>query len=334
MPEKKERRNQKLKILYLLKILMENTDETHDITLAEILKKLESYDVTAERKSIYRDIEQLRYFGIEIEGEQRDRTYYYRVVSRNFELAELKLLVDSVQSAKFITEKKSNELIKKIESWASKYEASMLQRQVYVAGRVKTMNEKIFYSVDTIHEAIGSNKKITFKYFNWTVNKTMELRHDGQKYVMSPLTLTWDDENYYLIAYDSEYDMIKHFRVDKMVEVAIKDEPREGLERFKNFNMPDYSRKMFGMFDGEEEYVKLKCENRLAGVMIDRFGKDIPIIKLDDEYFTVRVKVACSPQFLSWVISLGSGVKIEGPDRVVDQMREMIARLTEQYSSI
>ena len=326
--------NQKLKIIYLMKILLEKTDEEHSITMPEIIAALESYGISAERKSIYSDIENLRVFGMDIIGEQRDRTFYYHVGNRQFELAELKLLVDSVQSAKFITVKKSNELIKKIEGFASKYEASQLQRQVYVSGRIKTMNESIYYNVDKIHTAIGANSKITFQYFQWDVNKKMVLRRNGAFYEVSPWALSWDDENYYLIAFDSKEDKIKHFRVDKMLHIELKNEKREGKGRFQKFDMAVYAKKTFGMFGGEEQTVKLLCDNTFAGVMIDRFGKDIFMVPVDDSHFTVSVNVAVSRQFLAWVFALGEGVKLVEPQSVVEQMKEEAGRLMRQYSGL
>lgn len=323
--------NQKLKLLYLMKILLERTDETHSITMQEILSGLEEYGVTAERKSIYSDIESLNLYGMDIIGEKNGKVFSYYVGSRQFELAELKLLVDSVQSAKFITAKKSNELIKKIEGLASRYEASQLQRQVFVAERVKTMNEKIYYNVDQIHKAIGLNVAITFQYFQWDVNKKMMLRRNGELYNVSPWALTWDDENYYLVAFDGVEDKIKHFRVDKMLNIALTTEKREGKSTFKQFDMAAYSKKMFGMFDGEEQMVRIQCENYLAGVMIDRFGKEVMMVKQDEEHFVVNVKVAVSRQFLSWVMSLGEGAKLIGPEPVVEQMKEEVERLIRQY---
>ncbi len=323
--------NQKLKLMYLMKIMLEKTDETHSITMPEIIEALKAYGVSAERKSLYSDIEALRQYGMDIIGLQEGGTYYYHVGSRQFELAELKLLVDAVQSAKFITAKKSKELIGKIESLASKYEASQLQRQVIVAGRVKTMNERIYYNVDRIHTAIAENSRITFQYFQWNVDKEMELRHDGALYKVSPWALTWDDENYYLVAYDSTKGMIKHYRVDKMLHIKSTGEKREGRQMFRSFDMAAYAKKMFGMFAGQEEIVRIECRNELAGVMIDRFGKDVPIIRKDDDHFTVNVKVDVSPQFLAWVIALGDGVRIMEPASVVEQMKQEIARLAEQY---
>lgn len=323
--------NQKLKILYLMKILLEKTDEAHSITMTEILESLEAYGISAERKSIYNDIQNLCSYGLDIIGEKTDKAYSYRVVSRQFELAELKLLVDSVQSAKFITAKKSNELIKKIEGLASKYEASQLQRQVYTMERIKTSNESIFYNVDNIHQAIASNVQIRFQYFNWDENKKQVLRKDGAFYQVSPWALSWDDENYYLVAFDSAEDKIKHFRVDKMLRIELLADRREGKSSFQRFDMGVYAKKMFGMFSGEEETVKILCKNELAGVMIDRFGKDVMMVQADQEHFYVNVKVAVSRQFLGWVIALGDGAKIVGPESVVLKVKEEIERLIGQY---
>lgn len=323
--------NQKLKLIYLMKILLERTDETHGITMPEIIEALAAYDISAERKSLYSDIENLRLYGLDIIGTQEDRTYFYHIGSRQFELAELKLLVDSVQSAKFITAKKSSELIKKIEGLASKYEASQLHRQVFVSGRVKTMNESIYYNVDRIHNAIAENSRINFQYFQWNVDKKMELRHDGAVYEVSPWSLSWDDENYYLIAYDSAEEKIKHFRVDKMLHIKSNGKEREGKQAFKSFDMAAYARKMFGMYGGKEERVRMECDNAFAGVMIDRFGKDVSMIRLDDKRFVINVDVAVSRQFLAWVIGLGEGVTLAGPDSVVEMMQAEIDRLVNQY---
>lgn len=323
--------NQKLKLIYLMKILLERTDETHSITMPEIIDALAAYDISAERKSLYNDIETLRVYGLDIIGTQENRNYTYHIGNRQFELAELKLLVDSVQSAKFITAKKSNELIKKIEGLASKYEASQLHRQVFVAGRVKTMNESIYYNVDRIHTAIAENSRITFQYFQWNVDKKIELRHDGALYEVSPWSLSWDDENYYLIAYDSSEKIIKHFRVDKMLYIKSNGKRREGKQEFKSFDMAAYARKMFGMYGGKEEKVRIECDNSFAGVMIDRFGKDVSMLRLDDEHFVVNVEVAVSRQFLAWIIGLGEGVTLTGPDNVVKMMNTEIDRLVKQY---
>ena len=314
------RLNQKLKIMYLMKILLEETDEDHDLTLNEIVEKLKAYNVTAERKSLYSDIENLRTFGLDIIGMQYGKTYHYKVASRQFQLVELKLLVDAVQSSRFITEKKSDELIAKLESYASKYEAKKLARQVNVNGRVKTMNERIYYSVDKIHEALNEESQIKFQYFTWTADKKMELKHGGAYYSVSPWALCWDDEKYYLVGYDNREYKIKHFRVDKMADVSVVYEEREGKEEFSKMQM----------FDGNLETVTLLCENHAANVIIDRFGTDIPLMKTDAEHFTVRVRVSVSKLFLSWIMAI-PGVKIVAPERTVDMMKSEIKRLQEMY---
>ena len=324
--------NNKFKLYRLAQIMLERTDETHYITMPEIMAALKEYDVTADRKTLYADLKDLYELGIEVEGEPIGNRYHYHVVSRSFELPELKLLVDAIQSSKFITARKTNALIKKLETLVSKYDATKLQRQVYVSGRIKTMNESIYYTVDAIHNAISENKKIKFQYFQWNVKKEMELRHGGAFYHISPWGLSWDDENYYMVGYDSEAQTIKHYRVDKMLKIQMTDETREGKEHFKKLDMADYAKKSFGMFGGSEQKVKLLVDNHLSGVIIDRFGKDIMMIPADKDHFTVNVDVHVSGHFLGWIISLGEGVKILGPDEVVENMRKEIERLQKQYS--
>ena len=308
--------NQKFKLYRLAQIMQEKTDDEHYITMPEIMKELAKYDITADRKSIYNDLRDLSVLGIEVEGEPDGNRYHYHVVDRAFELPELKLLVDAIQSSKFITEKKSNALIKKLETLVSKYDAQKLQRQVFVSGRIKTMNESIYYTVDAIHNAISADKKIKFQYYQWNEKKEMELRHSGAWYHISPWGLSWNNENYYLVGYDSEEEKIKHFRVDKMLHIKLSKESREGNEHFKKLDMADYAKKSFGMFGGKERTVKLLVKNNLAGVIIDRFGKDVMMIPADNEHFTVSVDIHVSKQFLGWVFSLGENIKILGPDDV------------------
>lgn len=269
--------------------------------------------------------------GIEIEGERIGSGYHYHVIGRDFELPELKLLVDAIQSSKFITERKTNALIRKLEKMVSKYDAQKLQRQVYVSGRIKTMNESIYYTVDAIHNAITENKKIKFQYYQWNVKKGMDLRHNGAWYHISPWGLSWDDENYYLVGFDSEAGKIKHYRVDKILKIRMSNEEREGKEYFQQLDMADYTKKSFGMFGGKEQTIKLLVHNSLAGVIIDRFGKDIMMISIHEQYFTVNVDVHVSRQFLGWVFSLGEKIKLLGPDEVVEEMKAEIRRLNQQY---
>lgn len=323
--------NQKLKLLYLAKIFMEMTDEEHGLTVQEIISLLKQSEVNADRKTLYSDFEELRHFGMDIISYPVGRNVYYRLANREFELPELKLLVDSVQSSKFITERKSRELIKKLEGLVSTYEAKQLHRQVVLSGRVKTMNESIYYSVDQIHDAISNDRQIVFQYFQWNVKKKPELRHNGAWYHISPWALVWDDEYYYLIGYDADAASIKHYRVDKMLHLDMAEEKREGKEVFKKLDLARYSKGLFGMFGGEEISVTLLCENNMAGAIIDRFGKDIVIVREDEDHFKTIVTVSASKQFLGWIFALGNGVKITAPESMVDAMREEAQRLAEQY---
>ena len=324
---------QRLKLLYLMEIFSKDTDDEHMLTLPQIISKLKAYGVDVERKTLYQDFEILRDYGFDIIGVQTQRNYYYHIGNRQFELPELKLLVDSVQSAKFMTKKKSNALIKKLEGMVSKYEAQKLQRQVIISGRVKAMNESIYFNVDKLHEAIGAGRQISFKYYRWNINKEMELRKDGDWYQASPWGLMWDDENYYLVGYDGEEKKIKHYRVDKMKSITVVDQKREGKEQFKAFNMPRYTKSLFGMYGGEEMQVTLEAENGMVGILIDRFGKDIPIKPVDENHFRTTVDVAVSDQFLCWIMAFDEGVRIVGPERVLERMKEKIEVLNNLYKS-
>ena len=324
--------NQKLKLLYLLRILSEETDEDHSLTMPELLEQLAAYDIKADRKTIYADFLELEKAGYEIIGERVGNNYNYSLASRKFELPELKLLVDSVQASRFITEKKSRELIKKLGALTSRYNAGKLKRELMYSGRVKTMNESIYYTVDKLHAAMNDGLKVRFQYFNWNVKKEQELRHGGAFYEVSPWALLWDDENYYLVAFDGKDGKIKHFRVDKMLRLSVTDKKREGEKEFKDAAVESYSTRMFGMFSGKDERVTLEAENRFAGILIDRFGKDIMMIPTDPEHFRASVSVSMSDQFLSWVFSLGDGIKITGPESAVKAAREMLARLNKMYT--
>jgi len=323
--------NQKLKLYYLTKIFREKTDEEHGLSMAEIIQELDKYGVSAERKSVYDDMITLNDAGIEIIGIKTGKNYYYHLATRRYELPELKLLVDCIQSSKFISARKSKELISKIESNASIFQAKQLQRQVYVANRVKTMNESVYYAIDAIHEAIADNKKVAFKYFQWNEKKEATLRKEGAFYKVSPWALTWDDEYYYLIAFDSEANMIKHYRVDKMLKISSVDEPREGKKLFKSFDLASYMKKRFSMFDGPETTVRFELDNSMAGVMIDRFGRDLTFIPKGKKKSSVSVEVAVSNSFICWVFSLGDKVKIVSPPEVVNMVKDKIEELNNQY---
>lgn len=317
---------QKQKLLQILKMLLEQTDENHGLTVVQIIEQLEGMGIPAERKSVYDDLEVIEQFGEAMGFELcrlKTNTVNYYIGSRQFQLAELKLLVDSVQSSKFITAKKSHELISKVESLASIHEGRQLQRQVYVTNRVKNPNETIYYAVDSIHEAISQDKKITFSYLEWALGSGKDKiykrqKRDGKRYCVSPFSLTWDDENYYLVAYDGEARAIRHYRVDKMEKVELSSENRDGKDVFDNFDMALYSKSVFGMFGGEPVDVRLRFSNDMIGVVADRFGKDIYVRADGEEHFIIDIKVALSPQFFGWVFGLSSKVQIVSPKQAVD----------------
>ena len=322
---------QKLKPLYIMNYLLQNTDEDHPVTVNQIISYLDSQGISAERKSIYSDIEALQYFGLDIVQSGSGRSCGYYIAHRTFELPELKLLVDSVQSSKFITHKKTAALIKKIETLASIHEAQLLNRQVFVKNRIKTMNESIYYNVDEIHNGISKNKKIRFLYFEYNVQKERQYRRNGAYYVVSPFALTWDDENYYMVAYDSDAAMIKHYRVDKMEKISILEEDRDGLEAYQALDMAIYARKTFGMFTGKEEHVVLRFENHLVGAVLDRLGRDVFIVPDGPDHFTVRTDVIVSPQFFAWVTGFGTSAQVIGPGHVIEAMKDHICAVAGQY---
>ena len=324
--------NQKMKLYYLARIMIAKTDDDHMITMAEIKKELEAYGVTADRKSLYEDLEALRVLGIDVIGEKIGRNYYYHVGTKQFEIAEMKLLVDAIQSSKFITEKKSDALIKKLTDMASEYEAAQLKRQVVVRGRVKTMNESIYYFVDDVHRAIAENRQIRFEYMKWNLDKKMEPRRD-HPYVVSPWALTWDDENYYLIAYDEEAKAIRHFRVDKMKSIKILSEKRTGRDCFREFNLAKYTKMSFGMFGGETEKVTIAFRDELVGVMLDRFGRDIPVRPATRKGWSqTSVDVTVSDQFFGWVFGLGDGVRLLAPANAVKEFKEELEKVRKGYT--
>lgn len=309
---------QKLKLLYIIKLLTENTDENHPASTTDIIAYLDANGIHSERKSIYDDIEKLCDFGYDIVQVRSRLGGGYYMASREFELAELKLLVDAVQSSRFITSRKSRSLIKKLELLAGKQDAGKLQRQVYVAGRIKTENESIYYNIDNIHRAIQENRQISFQYLDWNLKKELVPRVGGKRKV-SPWALIWREENYYLAAYDSVDGIMKHYRVDKMGHVDVLNDEREGLEQFEMVDPAVYTNLTFGMFSGDEETVTLQFPNRLIGVVLDRFGREADIRPMTDRVFRIRVKVAVSGQFFGWLAGIGREAVIVSPAAVKEQ---------------
>lgn len=322
--------NQKLKLLYLLKIFTEQTDQWHMLSTNQLIDALKQYDIEAERKSIYSDIESLQQFGVDIIREKKQSNYYY-LGAREFELAELKLLVDSVQASKFITHKKSNELIQKLKALTSKYDANALQRQVAVHKRIKSKNESIYYSVDAIHEAIKTKKKIDFKYYSYDVDKAFKPRRNGALYSVVPFALSWADENYYLIGYYDRYEDVSNFRVDRMSDVHVSEENAERLPAYENFDVIEYINKIFGMFGGKTESIKLKFANDMINMVIDKFGKDIVIYNKSETHFCISLELAVTNTFFSWMVIFGDKAEILSPQSVRTAYKEYLSDICAKY---
>ena len=322
--------NQKIKILYLMRVFLEQTDEEHPMSVKELITYLNNLGISAERKTVYDDIETLRNFGMDILN-RREKPAGFYLASREFELPELKLLVDAVQSSRFITSRKSRQLIGKLESLASVYEARQLRRQVFVENRIRTMNESVYYSIDEIQRALNEDRQISFQYCEWTVEKELRLKKNGERYLVSPWGLVWQNENYYLVAYDEKCEKVKHYRVDKILQIQIENQPRDGKEIFKNYDTGELTSRTFGMFGGREETICLEAHNRLVGVVLDRFGRDIMIHRKDSEHFKTLIRVNVSGQFFGWIASLGPDAVIASPDDVRDRYREFLEKSLSNY---
>lgn len=318
----------KLRTLYIMDALLEKSDSEHRLSTQDLLATLSANGIDVERKSIYDDLETLGEWGMDIIYTKEKPAGYY-LGSRKFELPELKLLVDAVQSSKFITEKKSRELIKKLEGLASENEAKQLHRQVFIANRIKTQNESIYYNVDKIQEAIMANQNISFTYYKWNTDKELIARNGGNPFIISPWSLTWDDENYYMIGFDELSGLVKHYRVDKMQKINLTGDKRTGEAEFDKFDLAKFAKSTFGMYGGKHETVTLECENNLIGAILDRFGTDVIVVKTDDDHFSMRHEVAVSGQFFGWVVGLGSKAKITGPEYVVEEFKSWLDDIRE-----
>lgn len=318
---------QKLKLLYIKQFLEQQSDEDHPLTAQQILDYLAARDITAERKAIYSDIACLQEFGLDI-VHKAGRNGGYFLASREFELPELKLLVDAVQSSRFLTSKKSMQLIEKLSSLVSSYEAGSLKRQVVVSGRVKTMNESIFYNVDLLHDAIAQNSKVSFRYMEWGLDSQ---RHERPGiYEASPYALIWDDENYYLVAHSPRHG-ITHYRVDKMAKITLTCEKRYIDPAARKLSKASYGKNVFGMFGGETTSVRMRFHNSLVGVVIDRFGPETMLIPDGPSHFIYTMDVAISPLFLGWLAGFGDRAKILSPQSVIDQYLALCAPSVQQY---
>lgn len=324
--------HQNQKLLRLMQIFLQETDEDHGITMAEILSLLESYGIHAERKSIYENIETLNQCGMDILAEKKGHQSSYYLASREFETAELRLLADAVASSRFITAKKSDQLLQKLSALSSRYQGGQLKRSVHVTSRIKNMNETIFYLVDDLNRAIRENRAVTFRYHEWVYQQgrlVRRPRHDGALYEVSPWQLLWEDEYYYLIAYDHKSQSIHHYRVDRMGDIQIADQPRQGQEDFKAIRMEDYTARVFGMFGGKSQMVTLSFPDHLLDAMIDRFGKELNLQRIAEGRLQIRAEVIPSMHFFGWLFSLGEQVRIEGPAELKEEYLAALKRRLE-----
>ena len=319
--------NQKLKIFYILDYLQKNSHPDHPVRASELIAMLEKYDIRCERKTVYSDIAALQDYGVDIVSIPGKSGGYY-IASRNFELPELKLLIDAVQSSRFLTEKKSRELIEKLCRECSVHEAKLVRRDVLVSGRVKSMNETIYYNVDAIQEAIGQNVQITFRYFDWNLDGSRKYRE--KTYVASPYGLCQDNENCYLLAYSDRHG-ITSYRVDRMADIRLSDESRIPCPELTGKNLVEHANRLFQMFSGEATDVKMRFHRSLVNVVVDRFGRETMLIPDGEDHFVFTTIVAVSPLFLSWVIGFGSKAKILHPQSVADQCMALCREVLNQY---
>jgi len=321
--------NQKQKLFRILEMFIRRTDYDHGLTVEQIREELEEYGIKAERKSLYDDFRVLGELGFEVE-KMSTRPTTYTISNRVFELAELKLLVDAIQASKFISEKRSRELIDKLKLFAGVYGAGELQRYVHVEGRAKTANDSTIYITDSIHYALNNNRKIKFKYYKYSSKKKKEYGHEGEFYVVSPLALIWQAERYYLVACDDRDGMVKHYRIDKMESVSWLDEPRDPVALCNKIDPASYSQKTFGMYGGAESLVTLECRESLANVIIDRFGTDVTFFQLQDG-FRISVRVQVSPTFFGWLAELGDGVTLTAPADVRKDYCAFLRKILANY---
>ena len=320
--------NQKLKIFYILDYLERNSNEKHPIRASELISMLDrNHNIRCDRKTVYSDVAALQDYGIDIVSIPGKNGGYY-IASRNFELPELKLLIDAVQSSRYLTEKKSKELIEKLCSQCNEQDAKLMRRTVLVSGRVKSMNETIYYNVDAIQEAIAQNKQIAFRYFDWDFGGKRKYRE--KEYLASPYGLCQDHENCYLLAFSDRHG-ITSYRVDRMTDIHLTDNARIPCPELTGKALHDHANRLFQMYSGDAVDVKMRFHRSLLNVVIDRFGKDTMLIPDGEDWFNFTVKVAISPMFLSWIIGFGAKAKIMHPQSVADQCKQLCMEAMSQY---
>ena len=319
--------NQKLKILYILDYLQKNSHEGNPVRAQELISMLDrQHNISCDRKTVYSDVSALIDYGADIITKPGKNGGYY-IASGNFELPELKLLIDAVQSSRYLTEKKSRQLIEKLCNQCNEHDAKLMKRTVYVSGRVKSMNESIYYNVDTIQEAIGENKQIAFRYFDWALDGSRNYR--DKDYTVSPYGLCQDDQNCYLIAHSPRYG-ITSYRVDRMSDIVLLDEKRTPCPELTEKGLMEYANRLFHMYSGSTQQVKMRFHKDLINVVMDRFGRSAMLIPDGKDHFVITASVAVSPTFLSWIIGFGKQAKILHPESVAEQCRALCLEALDQ----
>ena len=324
--------NQKLKILYLMKFLQEETDREHPVSVKDIIQNMEAYGISVERKTVYDDIETLRTFGMRI-GSRRGKNAGFYLEERAFELPELKFLMDAVQSSKFITEEQTAALVRKLEDLASVHEAKKLKNQVFLMQGIKTLNEEIYMNIETIYDAVSADRQISFRYYQWTLSRELEVKRNGERYRVSPGKLMWNNDSYYLLGLDETSGIVKHYRVDKMRDVIVEAEKRGGEAVFRDFDMGRFSAETFGMFHGKETILRIRFSNELVGVVLDRFGKTAVLQRSDENHFTLQAHIRVSGQFFGWLTGLGEGAEIVSPENVRKEYVSFLKKTLKTYES-
>ena len=317
---------QKLKLLYLIRILERETDPEHGLSMPEILERLEAEGVTAERKSVYRDIDALREVGIDIR-KLPTRPVRYALVRSDLQLDDIMMLIDIVQSSRFITERKSNQLVKSLKALVSERERKLLDKRVHVKGRVKSKSDSVFHNVDTIHEALQRKRKIQFLYFSYGTDLKRSARHEGRQYELTPAKVVYADNKYYLAAYDDADGKIKTYRVDRMELLQVSEAPATRCAAIANYDYEDFAYQSFGMFHGEQACVTLRAKANLMDAMVDRFGRDVNVVKSAPGYADLRVNVRISPLFFGWVAGMNGDVTIRSPRRIVGDYKAWLKSL-------
>ena len=313
--------------LIIFKYLWETTDESHPVSLADISAHLSQYGITADPRTLRKDIEQLVEFGVDIVKDRRVQNLYH-VATRHFEAPEVKLLIDAVQSARFITPGKSKELVKRLTAFVAPGDAVLLKRHLYIDSRSKATNESIYLNVDRIQTAITERKKISFCYFDYSPSKERVLRHGGQVYSVSPFAMLWNNDTYYLVGFHDHRQQIAKFRVDRIVQMEVTDET--AVRKPKDFDVSEFFAQEFSMLNGKTCRITLLCESTLMNSIIDRFGEDASTQIVDKNHFTVEATVDLSSNFYGWVFASGGKMKITAPQEAVDGFQRMLESFSER----